>query len=72
MFGSVVDTLAFCILQIKLCPRGAQTCVLPLFFDTDLEINHMTLKLEGDLDTLRMYIHTENEAASLRHSKLRA
>jgi len=30
----------------------------------------MTLKLEGDLNNLKMYFHTENEAASLRHSKL--
>jgi len=27
---------------------------------------------EDDLDTLKVYPHTENEAASLRHSKLRA
>jgi len=32
----------------------------------------MTLKLEGDLDILKMYPHTENEAASLMDSKLRA
>jgi len=32
----------------------------------------MTLKLEGDLDILKMYHYNENEAASLRHSKLRA
>jgi len=32
----------------------------------------MTLKLEGDLDTPKMYLHTEKEAASLRHSKFRA
>jgi len=30
------------------------------------------LKLEGDPDILKMYLHTENEAASLRHLKLRA
>jgi len=45
---------------------------MPLFCDHDLEINPMTLKLKGYPDTLKMYIHTENEAASLRHSKLRA
>jgi len=56
----------------KLRPRGAQTCALPLFCTRDLEINHMTLKLEGDLDILKMYLHTKNEAASLRHLKLRA
>jgi len=33
-------------------------------------INPMTLKLEGDLDILRMYIHIENEVARLKHSKL--
>jgi len=32
----------------------------------------MTLKLEGDLDILKMYLYTENEAASLRNSKLNA
>jgi len=31
----------------------------------------MTLKLEGDLDILTMYLHTKNKATSLRHSKLR-
>jgi len=30
----------------------------------------MTLKLEGGRDILKMYPHTENEAASLMHSKL--
>jgi len=30
----------------------------------------MTLKLEGDLDILKMYLHAENEVARLRHSKL--
>jgi len=57
---------------IKLCPRGAQTCALPLFCDRDLEINPVTLKLEGDQDILMANLHTENEAAGLRHSKLRA
>jgi len=32
----------------------------------------MTLKLKGDLDVLKMYPHSESEAASLRHSKRRA
>jgi len=30
----------------------------------------MTLKHEGDLDILKMYLHTENEVAGLRHLKL--
>jgi len=34
-----------------------------------LNINPMTLKLEGDLDILKMNLHTENEVARLRHSK---
>jgi len=42
----------------------AQTYALPLFCDHDLDINPMTLKLEGDLDILKMYPHTENEAVS--------
>jgi len=58
--------------NIKLCPTGASTCALPLFCDRDLEINAMTLKVEDDLYNLKMYLHTENKAASLSHSKLRA
>jgi len=30
----------------------------------------MTLKLEGNLDILKMYLHTKNEVARLRYSKL--
>jgi len=30
----------------------------------------MILKLEGDLDIVKMYLHTGNETASLRHAKL--
>jgi len=32
----------------------------------------MSLILEGDLDILKIYPQAENEAVSLRHSKLRA
>jgi len=32
----------------------------------------MTLKLEGDLYILKMYLLNENKAAILKHSKLRA
>jgi len=46
------------------CLKGAQTCTLPLFCNRDLEINPMTFKLEGDLDILKMYPHSETEAAS--------
>jgi len=45
---------------------------LPLFCNRDLDINPMTFKPEGDLNILKMYFHTENEASSLRHTKLRA
>jgi len=45
-------------MNIKLCARTAQTYALPLFCDRDLEINPMILKLEGDLDILKMYLHT--------------
>jgi len=45
--------------------------MLSLFFDRDFEINPITLKLESDLDILKIYLLTENEAARLRHSKLR-
>jgi len=30
----------------------------------------MTLKLDGDLDVLKVYVHADNKVASLRHSKL--
>jgi len=30
----------------------------------------MTLKLEGDLNILKMYLHRENEVARLRYSKI--
>jgi len=40
------------------------------FCGCDLDINPTTLKLEGDLDILKMYVHTENEAATLRYLKL--
>jgi len=50
--------------------KGAHTCARPLFRCCDLDVNPMTLKLEGDLDILKMYLHTENEVARLKHSKL--
>jgi len=56
--------------NIKLCWRGADTCAWPLVHCCDLDINPITLKLEGDLDILKMYLHTEHEAARLKHSKL--
>jgi len=56
--------------RIKLCPRGTHNCARPLFYSRDLDINPMTLKLEGDLDILKMYFHIENEVARSRHSKL--
>jgi len=55
-------------MTINLCPRGAQTCTLLLFCNRDLEINPVTLKLEGDLDILKMCLYNENKAASLRDS----
>jgi len=30
----------------------------------------MTLELQSDPDILKMFLHNENEAASLRHSKI--
>jgi len=59
-------------LAVKLRPTGAQNCALQLFRDRDLELNHMTLKLEGDQDILKMYLRIENESARLWHSELRA
>jgi len=50
---------------IKPCPRGAETCALPLFRDHECEINPIILKLKGDRDIPKMYSHTENEAANL-------
>jgi len=57
-------------LLIKLYPREAQTCALPLLCDRDLEINPMTLKLEGDLDIPKTYLHTENEAPGIQNGEL--
>jgi len=57
---------------MNLCPKGAYACALPLFCDHDLKIDPMILKLESDVDILKMYLHTRNIAASLRHSKLKA
>jgi len=56
--------------ELNCSPRGAYTCVWLLFCCCDLDINPMTLKLESDLDILKMYFHTKNEVATLRHSKL--
>jgi len=36
---------------IKLCQSGAQTCVLPLLYDRN--INPVTLKLKGDQDIVK-------------------
>jgi len=46
---------------------GAQTGALPLFCDRDIEIDPMTLKHEGDLDILKMYILTLKMKLCLRH-----
>jgi len=40
------------------------------FLCRDLDINPVTLKLEGDLDILKMYLHAENKVAGLKQSKL--
>jgi len=50
--------------------RGEHIPVCDPFCCRDLDINPMTLILEGDLDILKMYRHTENEVAMLTHSKL--
>jgi len=41
---------------IKRCPREAHTCARPLLRCCDLDFNPMTLKLEGNLDILKMYL----------------
>jgi len=51
---------------IKLCSRKAHICALPLFGICDLDINPLTLILEGGLDIQQMCLHTNNEAASSR------
>jgi len=47
--------------KIKLCSSGAHTCTWQLLCFRDFDINPMTLKLEGDLYSVKMYLHTENE-----------
>jgi len=78
-FLSAVCFECFCVLRqrtttttiiINLSTREARTCARPLFCRRDLDINPMTLKLEGDLDILKVYFYAENEVAGLRHSKL--
>jgi len=64
-FGLQQDTSELINRNNRLCPRGAHTCALPLFYKRDLEINPVTLKLKGDLNIIKMHRHTENEAASL-------
>jgi len=39
------------------------SCMLPLFRCRDLDLGLMTLKLNRDLDILKMYHHNENEVA---------
>jgi len=50
--------------------EGAHTGARPLLRCCDLDINSMTLELEGGLDILKIYLHTVNKVARLRHSKL--
>jgi len=50
-------------------PEESTNLSAAAFCNPDLEINPMTLKLEGDRDILKTYSHTENEAARLRYSK---
>jgi len=45
-------------------PSGAQACVLTLFCCRDLDFDSMTLKLESDLDILKIYLHINDEAAT--------
>jgi len=42
--------------------KGSTDLRAATFCNCDLEINPMTLKLEGDLDILKIYLHTKNEA----------
>jgi len=48
---------------IKLSPRSTKLSCR-CFATVTLRLTHMTLKLEGDLDILKVYLFTENEAAS--------
>jgi len=50
--------------------EGAHNCAQLLFYYHDLVIKQMTLKFNADIDILKMYLHTKNEVATLRHSKL--
>jgi len=70
--NSLYTVLHISIITIKLCPRGAQTCALPLQCKFDLKINRMTLKLKGDLDKDVSSHWKWKWSSSLRHSKLAA
>jgi len=41
------------------------------FCSCDLDLDWMTLMYESDLDILKMYLHTKNEASRSRISKVR-
>jgi len=49
--------------------RGAHTCERALFCSCDLHVNPMVLKVEDDLDILRMYLHIKNEVAGFKAFK---
>jgi len=49
---------------------AAHTCTWTLFSCCESDINPSILKLEGDLDIVKMNLHTTNEVAGLRHLKL--
>jgi len=65
-----LSTLALVLGTTLNCVQGSTYLHADTFCYCDLDINPMTLKLEGDLDILKMYLHIKNEVARLRHSKL--
>ena len=40
------------------------------FYESDLDLDSMTLVLKSDLDMVKMYHHTKNEVSMSRHSKV--
>jgi len=46
------------------------SCMLPLFRRRDLDVGLMTLKMNRDLDILKMYLQTDNEVAWVKQCKI--
>jgi len=56
-------TLSVIVTDIPIKPQQFLRCTLPLVRCRDLDLEYVTLKLNHELDILKMYLHPENEVA---------